>query len=786
MSINKILPDDLEFFTLTTNPARFFSSSSLTGPTGSLRLFQRGSTIEKNVSPLSSFSGSMFTDSDISQFIRTIKMHTSLSLNVKNDTQNYMDAVNQQGASLRKQQTVEIIRFEPSVTFSTDTQRKSVVINSLMPYYRNVYPTAHFNYTNYHTLNFFTGSSVPADSVILYPNSASWYVPTGALSFDFWINARYKGEENKDFKAGTILHLSSCYAVSLVTGSLKDENGCPKGFRIQVQLSHSADVSPSLITSQSIYPKNLVFLTDDNSLTRNNWHHVTFRWGTNSYNLGSGSFVVDGVTQGRFVIPSASINAPATASVLCVGNYYEGTNSGTQNQSLFFTSAIAGKDGLATLINDSITDAPSAYTFAHPLNAEVHELKVYSKYLTDPAVSLLDTNGPSSLDSLLFYVPPFFTTESPYRRYNAQLGVGGIIVTPFFQENGTTTYPFNTGLSYGVNGHDINLENFTKDFARGVFPRLLRLTGSIIQGNSQNPVTANGYFYATGSFIKRNMTILPCDNGLFNPNFDFLKNGSPLIDLTSSVVYITGSTQNYVNDLGNYDYGSITLRDLASSKFMDGILYETGSIIDDLVGARPEKLSANPGSIRTILQRTRDNTSNEICFFDICNLYYGKNIKEKSLLLVDNALTGTSGKVKISLKDDGIGNVYRGDCLTPQATWNSVGNIFYNEGIVIVKSPHLAFFGTDQFDLSFKGEQDIHVVTFNLVAHSGQETSSSNPNYTPISASGNANSDDEKFVYIKDILIHDENLNVVMRSTLSQPIVKKTSDKYKFKIRHDW
>ena len=135
------------------------------------------------------------------------------------------------------------------------------------------------------------------------------------FTFDFYINPRYTNENSvSEFKAGTILHLSSCYAVSLVSGSKRDSAGRVSGYRILLQLSHSADIAPSKVeldkennTRLRSTGKDLCFLTEDNSLERNNWHHVSIKWGTNQYNAGSGSITIDDNSYG-FCVPSASID----------------------------------------------------------------------------------------------------------------------------------------------------------------------------------------------------------------------------------------------------------------------------------------------------------------------------------------------------------------------------------------------------------------------------------------------------------------------------------------------
>ena len=206
-----------------------------------------------------------------------------------------------------------------------------------------------------------------------------------------------------------------------------------------------------------------------------------------------------------------------------------------------------------------------------------------------------------------------------------------------------------------------------------------------------------------------------------------------------------------------------------------------------LFSASPEKSSGNGnvGSL-AIAQRTRDASSNEIVIFDISNLYYGNRILPGSFKIEDSSLTGSNGSVKITLRDNGKGSLYRADSLTPAPTWASVGNIFYDEGIVLIKSPNIPFFGKDQYKISFKGEQNSHILTINVPCETGLHNSSSNPQYQIVSASFDANDHDPKFVYIDGINLHDDNLNVIMKVKLAQPVKKRQSDEMLFKIREDF
>ena len=88
------------------------------------------------------------------------------------------------------------------------------------------------------------------------------YLPDGAFSVDFYINPRYQNDSDAvDYKAGTILHLSSTLAISLVSGSSKDENGKANGFRIMLQMGEDAGRAPSTIHPDFL-PSDKIFHQD--------------------------------------------------------------------------------------------------------------------------------------------------------------------------------------------------------------------------------------------------------------------------------------------------------------------------------------------------------------------------------------------------------------------------------------------------------------------------------------------------------------------------------------------
>jgi hypothetical protein len=845
MSLIKVTPEILEKFSLTLHPETEYISGS-TGVTGSMPLSARPSPYWKELDKGSGQQGQPpFDESDyemmvdlraLSQAAREARAAGN-EFNMAGDLSRYMDLVNNSPQIRRNFKKFDIIRFETPFIANTEFLKKRYIKNCLMPKKVAFYDVSQFAYTNYHTLNFFTASTVPTDSAIIYPNTrwknnagklnmmsgSSPYFPTGAFSFDFYINPRYTNDyEDGVFKAGTIFHCSSTYAVSLTSGSQKDENGLVSGYRLMLQLSHSADVSPSDIdlsikNNQRSYPEDLVFVSTDNVLQRNKWHHITVRWGGDLVNDGSGSFIVDSKEYSHFRIPSSSILPPKHVEVdaLVIGNYYEGFG----DQSLFFNAEANRVEGVIKVSGEH--NDPTNFSFNHPLNAEVHDLKIFSTFLEKPVIDTLETTGlrRNDIKNLLFFLPPHFVKESPRRH---------VLISPYHTAVKTTDYPFNSILAFSAGGHLINLENFTREFVTGRYPRLYQLTASV----NHNPVPgmrANNLLYATASIRKRNLTILPNDNGRFRPDFSLLNTSSfstsPFksvrelinmslvhLDCVLGDQFIENVPDGLISGDANYNAGLIgnNCGD-GAVQFLDpngnpyGYAQPSTRIYNDVRGDQQKWTPEDPSGVNdnmptaandnphpnqppqpTVYKRTRDCSSNNVVMFDISNMYYGNKILNETFFLTDPALSASSGKVKMTLRDNKRGGLYRCDARTNHAKWCNVGNIFYDEGIGIIKSPHLMFFGNRQFEIRFKGEQNIHIFTVNVPAEVGLINSSSNPEYKLISASFDANDYDPRFVYITGVNFHDDNLNVIMRANLAQPVKKRNSDELLIRVKEDF
>ena len=849
MSIIRLSPDYFQTLELQANPRRTFTSSS-SGVTGSVPLFPDASPSLKEIEHtyVASYAAGQKVDGVFqppSIQYKDLEEDRQLLVDIISDPnafpeysagagygQNvyggllaYMAMVNSLPASVPMSKKQEVIRFTPGVKFDKDFLRKRAVKEILFPYYRGKFRHAEWNYTNYHCLNFVTGTGFPASSALIYPAGTGTipgeftnpYAPDKRFTFDFWIKPKTTINRDDPYTAGTILHMSSCYAVSLVTGSSYGLDGYRDGFRILLQLSASAAIPPRncLVGKKKVTKSNssgdagFLFASSDNSLQRDKWHHVCIRWGGRSYNNGEGTFYIDGKKDAEFTITSSSVMAftgtggPAgimDPNALFLGNYYEGKNTGTSAISRFFNPKAHREEGVIQF-NPLLPEVdPVGISLRHPLNAEIHDVKIYNKCRTDSQIISGSSVGPSALTSskqlpsdLLFYVPPFFVRETRYRN---------ILQTPFYQFSGSSDDPFNVPLSFGVGGLSVNLENFTREFVSKQYPRLFNLTASVIETQSSKELTANDLLYASGSSVKRNLTVLPCDNGKFFPNFNLLISGT--------FYYWTDNTadpdkQNpsskFVDALGNRNLSLVTLdnmltaSNLVTKNTTKGLAWidlpepdrnSRGTMVSSIMGPTPEDCSIEPGSLLTVVQRQRDTSSNEVVFFDISNIFYGDRINPGTFVLEDMNVTGSNGRLSFKLKDDGLGNLYRADSKPPHAKWASVGNVLYEEGIAVIKTPNLPLFGKDHFRIKFEGEKKIYTLEVMVPADKGLFNSSSNPTYQDLAPSDYLNETATKFTYLTGLQLHDENLNVIARANLAQPIIKRESDRIVFKLRLDF
>lgn len=849
------------------HPSQSFSSSSL-GVTGSIKLTNVFSGIRKSL--VDKTPGIYDESSSRDAYIETLEKTTGSMLpDISAAMQTVFEKAHAAEEYTYDKKVFEIKRVTPALetvflpdirgnlnivsVVSTGSHKKNTIRKLLYFSNNGIYRKCDWAYSNTNVLNFFTASSVEQNSAVIYSdptgtNSAALYRPDDAFTFEFFINPRYTTDApGTEFTAGTIFHYSSAYALSVMTGSSVSIDGRPNGFRLLLQLSSSADISPSNVSTGSGAPGYpLIFSSSDNSLMLNKWHHVAVRWGGNHRQRHTGSFVINEVVDTEFVIPSASITAPPgsesyaqfdggrdDANALFVGAYFNAPNiSGSPTQiKRFFNTSVETREGIPA--TDIGAEDPLGNLFTNKLNAELHELRIYKEFKD---IEALREFGYTSISAgaiakqklenrLAFYVPVLFTPEAPTAR---------VFERPFTLSTSAvkSTTPFNVTSSFNSETTIINPTNYLRDFANSKYPRLFNMTGSTSLATEAG-IRGNTQLLKDPQMNARNLLILPNDNGLFSYDFSILLSGSyTQTPATASML------RRYVNDNGLLDLSIVSLNRMLDGRapkkynkspgselfepYYSGSLSEGFAFYSDILsrnngaqindfddevddaldiiggmfymqilsdgeGTRANSPSTPNQKILNfyVFEATGDESSNEVVIFDIPKPFYGTSIRPGSLTLADAAITGSSGKVSITLKDDGFGSLYRADSPMPSKL-NSVGNVFYNEGIVVIKSPHLFSFGASNFLTSFEGTHEIINREIYAVAPKSAFNFSTNEGYQALAPTADQNETANNFVYISEVLLHDKNLNVVGRARIAQPIKKRIFEQLTFKLKQDF
>ncbi|MBP04985.1 MAG: hypothetical protein CMA72_09415 [Euryarchaeota archaeon] len=736
---------------------------------------------------------------------------------------------------------------------STGSYRKNIVRKSMYERNAGTFRKCDWAYSNAHSVNFFTDpdtsvSTNPQQHAVIYPDptgsdGSAFYRPDAGFTFEFYINPRYTTKNSSTaFDAGTILHYSSAYALSLVSGSSTDTQGRPDGFRLLLQLSSSAELPPNEVPLAAPPAGSpMIYSSSDNSLTKGKWHHVAVRWGGLDVLGSTGSFVIDGLVDSTFVIPSASITAPPgqtsyagfnagtdDANALFIGNFVRDANSSASGIKNFFNSNAASDEGLITWPNAGIGTTDPANTLKNKLNAEIHEVRIFKEHRDIEQIKkhMNAGFGQAQLEteksgSLAFYLPPMFVVESRSKKS---------FVRPFnLQTSARPLFtPFNVTASFSSEMFSLNAPNFFRDFSNNRYPRFFNLTGST-SFTATDSQPSNQQILQDPQITARNFLIMPNDNGSFSPDYTLLLTGTfSQLPTTSSLL------RRFVNDREVTDLSIISLNRMLGGKapvksgrlpndnlrepeyveehqsFYNDQKFDSSSetaasrIETERIVAPPFNLNVRlrPNASRRnspsspsaggfdqktfyVFETTGDESSNQAVFFNIPNIFYGKRIKPGTLTLKDSGMTGSYGKVSMTLKDDGFGSLYRSDSQNPNKL-HSVGNVFYEDGIVAVKSPHLFSFGSGSFEIGFEGTQEIFNREMYIEAPEGLVNSSSNATFEKLAPTDDANETANEFVYITQVLLHDKDLNVVGRATVSQPIKKRPTDSITFKLKKDY
>jgi hypothetical protein len=664
---------------------------------------------------------------------------------------------------------VEVAReINAEDTYQWQNYQRKVIRNCLVPDALVENPRSTFGYTNYHCLNIMSTSFSSVGQALIYPNyktATRPYTPSSAFTINFFVKPKKMLDTQKPHVAGTVMHLSSSFAVTIVSGSRTADDGKPETFRVLFQIGSGSAYSPKDLNPLSFlpgvtppsYPQNLIFSTDD-VLKRDVWHQVSIRWDANR-SYGTGSIIVDNSYRRTFTFPSGTVDPYGSASTpggLVIGNFYDSGDS----ISKFFNSNNNSIDGTVVDPNASSTD-PTGFTFGCQLNAEIHQLSIFKRYLSDEEIGdLASATAITSSSGPAFYLPVHFSgSTSKYKTYGS----------PKELKTVSTDSPFSYDMAAGYNGYYLNLQNFIADAVTANLPRAYGYHSPVQYGPTYDLKTqdTNDVLMTLNSVKRRNFLVVPCDNGTYTPTFNRIQNDNSRF--TKNDAATISMTQLVPNDVLK-----ITPTFADTSIPYDGVFTSTLQILPVLQNSNANFRSGY-----------EDLSSNLVTVISIPTPYYGNRIVPNTVVLTDSSVSGSSGQ-KFTLRDDGIGNLYRHDTASAPAMWNRVGSIFYDHGIVALMSPHIPFFAKEGYTISFRGEHRKHVMSVAIPAKPDALNTSRNTSYKRFPPSDLLSEQAEDFVYITGINLHDQNFNVVMRAKLAQAVHKRESDEIVFRLRYDF
>tara|TARA_A100001015_G_C14941780_1_gene692884 strand:- start:130 stop:1455 length:1326 start_codon:yes stop_codon:yes gene_type:complete len=426
--------------------------------------------------------------------------------------------------------------------------------------------------------------------------------------------------------------------------------------------------------------------------------------------------------------------------------------------------------------------------------------------------------SPASAQATLHRGVKTFTGSINFEHLSFQ-SISGIFSTDVDVARRFSHTPYNTNHANIGGFANVNVHSFLKDYANLAFPFVHHVSESIGRSNgtglsnhnrSHFPhESLNTVFKLTSSFgtLKghqhRNCFILPCDNGYFKPNYGTLnhptgsvflekggffintKNIGDLSDVRDSRLFFIDDAYAANSTFESLSEGASVTQD-ADSRYNNGIQLFTVDR-DEMTNNLPNLIIPSmddPNIARSF--DASDFVGPLTTIVDIPQLYYGNRIQPGSLRLKSALYDDPNQNSFIELRDNGHGVLYRHQTSGSAANWNKVGDVYYNEGLAYIRHPSLYAFADRDMIVEFKSDNNINVLETNVFCEASKVNSSSNPNYQQLRPSSAENEQANEFVYISTVYLHDDNLNVVAKAKMAQPVIKRSENKFLFRIKMDF
>jgi len=828
MTIKRITNTSLEANRVILRPqVEYIVSGSI--PTGSIPLIPNPSPNIRVLSEVTPSSGPYNSSSkNLESFLDDVKEEiqndgsTNKLVTYLNDLvpSSSLPAKNSKEFNIAIENIPGIQYYEESTNLPVSGSRGSIasIVNSILERDQESNRNVQFGFTNYNCLGFVSGSgtSTSSKTALIYRDNTG----TGdftSFCVGFWVKA--PKNTSSVFRPATIFHIDNLITVSLVSGSAQDKFGDTNSFKIVSHLSSSNENRVDAFKYDSIdsipdnnavdpnFEKRVVFSPSD-IIQKNEWNHVfvavtdNLSSGYKSHSLFlNGEIVTGSITNylsgeqfNRSYVNTSGHSNPH----IVVGNKIENASDYDE----FFVESYASNE----MYSGSLTTEPSV-TFESPLSGEVHDISFFTYNDTSISYEYLLSNRTTTLDlsdgkrdpNVDFYLPVLFAAvEGQYIRTN---------LNTFNISDSQTSISMslspheNFFLSNDIRFPEVNITSFLGAFSQDEkdlnYPRCVGMQSlgdiSLDESYYSNIFDDNAHVPAAelSTVFTRNNLIRSCDNGLFTHDFDVVDSNMSTLNSPNQKKYFLSSSmgnrdishvsmKNYLSESITFDRNGHYVDNPHPSDFIENKKTLSCPLFDSNIDAR----HPSDGFTPSLYAVTKYRHSNLVTIIDIPQMFYSKRIHPGTFEFAENNLTGSNGMLTYNIKDNGLGALYRNDSAVPD-TFNKCGIILYELGIVILTHPSLCLVGKTDYSVKFKGEKDLNVLNVNAHIGKFEFNESSNISYNSIGKIGDSSNENE-IVMITGIEYLDENLNVVMRSNLSQPVSKREFDEIMFRSRIDF
>ena len=604
-----------------------------------------------------------------------------------------------------------------------------------------------------------SGTMLPA---LHYDNGSNVYSldNTDGFTIDCWIKPSPLQTD-----IGTIVHLEGNYALTLEphAGSMID--GVPQYYRVSWHWGVNADHSIAAATPD---------VSSNYLLRQGQWHRITIRW-SQDFNNGKFDVWIDNALDVEDTSYSPAV-ITSKNTVLTIGCWNEDSTNNTRTV-LDAYAETQGQVWHSGTASSTFNDGKTLGT-ALQLNSMLGSLSCYNTALTQ--LEIREENESQSIDSerYLWRFTWQYNSSDDVKTWKKRYFVGDgdqPNLDLFYKEGlvGLLATETSRNVPYSVNaGHItgmplIHVHGFCEEKIQNQYP--------VITGYPEisNINDANAYPEYDG--------MTPTSDKI---NY-FIDHWQKWGWLRSMNTLFSHSDEPYQR-LGIIEYSGDNIGDLSSEKslahFYDDEKY---TLSDEILAAasvnNPNGVMKQENYATEAIKGSLSDSDFLPPFSIIINIpvvYYGMRIKKRSLVLQwtdDN--TGKSYQLV-----DRAGILYHG---MPGMN-NKVGHIDYEDGLICIFSPLLATACLDNFSIAFDGEKDLNVMQFDLQMGKRSGTVSSNKSFQALYPSSEANDNEKGVIGVSDVYIHDENLNILAKAKLANPILKRANDSFLFRLRLDF